>query len=101
MRKNILWLVSLSTLVFVLMGCSAAGSLDATSWRLETYVDDTGTMADVLPDSVVTLDFQAEQVSGNASCNNYNGKKSNLASWPQLAKSVLNPRGLWTRNMPI
>ena len=73
MRKNILWLVSLSTLVFVLMGCSAAGSLDATSWRLETYVDDTGTMANVLPDSVVTLDFQAEQVSGNASCNNYNG----------------------------
>jgi len=73
MKKTLFWLVGLSMLMLLLVACSAAGSLDATSWKLESYVDDTGTMVDILPDSVVSLDFQAEQVSGNASCNNYNG----------------------------
>jgi len=73
MKKILLWLIGFSVLVFVLVACATAGGLDATSWKLESYADAAGDLVDALPDSVVTLNFQAEQVSGNASCNNYSG----------------------------
>jgi len=73
MKKTFFWLMSLATLAIMLVACSAAGGLDATSWKLESYADAAGELVDVLPGSVVTLDFQAAQVSGNASCNNYSG----------------------------
>ena len=57
----------------ILAACSAPGGLDATSWKLESYADTTAEMVAVLPGSVVTLDFQATQVSGSAGCNNYSG----------------------------
>ena len=60
-------------LALVLVACSAAGGLDATSWKLESYADEAGVMVDALPRSVVTLNFQAEQVSGSAGCNNFSG----------------------------
>jgi len=80
MKKIFPWLIAISMLVFVLVACSAAGGLDATSWKLESYVGDTGTMVDVLPESVVTLNFQADQVSGMASCNNYSGSYQTTGS---------------------
>jgi len=73
MKKILSRLIGFSTLVFVLVACSGAGGLDATSWKLESYADAAGDMVDALPESVVTLNFQAEQISGNASCNNYTG----------------------------
>jgi heat shock protein HslJ len=66
--------VGLAVLIAVILSaCSASGGLDATSWKLESYADAAGELVDVLPESVVTLFFQAEQVSGSAGCNNYNG----------------------------
>jgi len=73
MKKVLFWLIGLSTLVFMLVACSAAGGLDATNWKLESYADEAGDMVDALSESVVTLNFQANQVSGMAGCNNYSG----------------------------
>ena len=80
MKKTFFWLMSLATLAIMLVACSAAGGLDATSWKLESYADDAGDMVDALPKSVVTLNFQAEQVSGSAGCNNYNGSYQTTGS---------------------
>ena len=74
MRKTFRRLiVFLGLMAIFLAACSAPGGLDATSWKLGSYADAAGKLVDVLPGSVVTLDFQAAQVSGNASCNNYSG----------------------------
>jgi heat shock protein HslJ len=59
--------------VFLLAACAPRASLDATSWSLESYRNAEGEMQEALPESVVTADFQATQVSGMAGCNNYNG----------------------------
>jgi len=81
MKKFLSWLVGLFMLMaFVLTACSAAGGLDATSWELESYADAAGNMVDALPDSAVTLNFQADQVSGMASCNNYSGSYQTTGS---------------------
>lgn len=63
----------LALAAIVLAACSPAQGLDATSWRLETFRSPEGDMTEVLPDSVVTMDFQADQVSGISGCNNYSG----------------------------
>jgi heat shock protein HslJ len=58
----------------LLSACSPRSqSLDATNWSLDTLRDEQGEMVDVLPGTVVTIDFQADTVSGQAGCNNYNG----------------------------
>lgn len=74
MRKIYFSVIGLTILIVVILtACSAPGGLDATSWKLESISDNGGEMVDALPGSVVTLDFQATQVSGSAGCNNYNG----------------------------
>ena len=74
MKKYLSSIVVLVVLTGVmLVACSAPGGLDATSWKLESYAENGGDVVDVLPGSVVTLDFQATQVSGSAGCNNYSG----------------------------
>jgi heat shock protein HslJ len=74
MKKILSPIIGLTILLaIILTACSPAGGLDATSWKLDSYVDDAGDMVDVLPGSVVSLDFQATQVSGSAGCNNYSG----------------------------
>ena len=74
MKKYLSSIVVLVVLTGVMLAaCSAPGGLDSTSWKLESYAEDGGDVVDVLPGSVVTLDFQATQVSGSAGCNNYSG----------------------------
>jgi heat shock protein HslJ len=74
MRKFRYLIIGLTVLMAVILpACSTAGGLDATSWKLESYADTAGDMMDVLPESAITLNFQADQVSGIASCNNYSG----------------------------
>ena len=74
MKKILNSAIGIAVLMAVILAaCSPAGGLDATSWKLESYADDGGVMLDVLPESVVTLDFQATQVSGSAGCNNFSG----------------------------
>jgi heat shock protein HslJ len=74
MKKILYSIVGLTVLMAVLLtACSPAGGLDATSWKLESYADNAGDTVDALTGSVVTLDFQATQVSGSAGCNNFSG----------------------------
>jgi len=49
-----------------------APSLDGSSWNLESYLNEAGEMASVLPGSTNTALFQANHVTGIAGCNNYN-----------------------------
>ncbi len=57
----------------MLTACSTTESLDATSWEMTSYTDSQGSLTDILPDTIVTAHFQANQVSGNVTCNNYSG----------------------------
>ena len=67
-------------MAITLSACSAPGGLDTTSWKLESYRNAEGDTVEVLPESVVTLDLQADQVSGMASCNNYSGSYQTTGS---------------------
>ena len=81
MKKILSSIVGFSVLLAMLLAaCSAAGGLDATSWELESYLSSEGDMMRVLPKSVVTLNFQADQVSGMAGCNNYSGSYQTTGS---------------------
>ncbi len=51
----------------------AAGSLEGTFWILALDPDATGQMVSVLPDSRANIEFSSGQVTGNATCNLYNG----------------------------
>ena len=74
MKKTIFLVIVFSTLFGVMLAaCSTTQSLDATSWRMTSYRDSQGSLAEILPDTVVTADFQSDQVSGNVTCNNYSG----------------------------
>jgi heat shock protein HslJ len=48
-------------------------NLDATSWAMTSYRDSQGNLTEILPETIVTADFQADQFSGNLTCNNYSG----------------------------
>jgi heat shock protein HslJ len=91
--------VSILMLVF-LAACSATAGLDATNWKLESYADAAGEMMDVLPKSAATLNFQAAQVSGNASCNNFsgnyqtNGSKIEFGPMAATRKMCAQPLGI-------
>lgn len=66
------WLILLAAFSLVLTSCAAQeNKLDATSWAVESYLASSGEMTDTLPDSTVTVYFQAGNVNGNAGCNNY------------------------------
>jgi heat shock protein HslJ len=101
MKKIHFSIIGLAVLIVVILtACSPAGGLDATSWKLESIAEDGGDMVDALPGSVVTLDFQATQVSGSAGCNNYNGSYqtdgSNIEFGPLATtrKMCNEPRGI-------
>lgn len=73
--KNIVILIILCTtlLGMLLVACSAKESLEGTSWAMVSYRDSQGDLTNILPDTIITADFQTNQVSGNVSCNNYSG----------------------------
>ena len=86
---------------FVLTACGAPNtSLDATSWHLESYRDAGDNMVDVLPDSVSTVLFQADHLSGSAGCNNYstsyetNGASISFGPVANTLKSCETPEGI-------
>ena len=68
-------LILFSLLVGSLLLAACAGSdnsLDGTNWQLNRYQDKSGDLVPVIPDTIVTAQFQATKVSGIAGCNNYN-----------------------------
>jgi heat shock protein HslJ len=50
---------------------AAATPLEGALWRLASYVNDQGTLVQVLPDAQITIQFQEGQVAGSAGCNRY------------------------------
>lgn len=40
---------------------------------MTSYRDSQGNLTEILPETIVTADFQADQFSGNLTCNNYSG----------------------------
>jgi heat shock protein HslJ len=74
MKRITQWILILGTaVVLMLSACSLEGtSLDGSSWALSSYRDSTGDTVNILPRSTVTAHFQADTVTGIASCNNYN-----------------------------
>jgi heat shock protein HslJ len=48
-------------------------ALEGTLWKLHSYVSDEGETVPVLPDTEITLELNAGQLSGNAGCNNIFG----------------------------
>ncbi len=48
-------------------------SLEGTTWVLDAYLSSEGVLVSVLADSEATVTFQAGEVGGNASCNQYFG----------------------------
>ena len=73
MKKTFLVIVCAALLGVILTACSTAESLDATSWAMTSYRDSQGNLTEILPDTIATADFQADQVSGNVTCNSYSG----------------------------
>ncbi len=45
--------------------------LEGVTWRLVSFIDRKGNQKSVLPDTNVTVEFESEQVRGNAGCNQY------------------------------
>ena len=66
-------IVCATLLGMILTACSTPASLDGTSWAMTSYRDAQGNLTEILPETIVTADFQADQVSGNVTCNNYSG----------------------------
>jgi heat shock protein HslJ len=71
-KRIIIWLILVAAFTMMLISCGAQeNELDATSWVVESYLASSGEITDMLPDSTITVYFQAGNVNGNAGCNNY------------------------------
>jgi heat shock protein HslJ len=60
-------------LVFGKDATPATASLEGTIWKLDSYLNSQGELVGVLPDTAITAEFQAGQVTGSAGCNSYFG----------------------------
>ncbi len=60
-------------------------SLEGVSWALDSYIDQQGNTADVLPSTEITALFESGRLSGSGGCNSYsaayvaNGNKINIS----------------------
>jgi len=74
MKKTIIWIILYTTLLGVMLAaCSTGENLGGTSWVMTSYRGSQGNLTEILPETIVTAEFQADQVSGNVTCNNYSG----------------------------
>lgn len=103
MKMKLVWAVIVNMLVAILLlsACASGGnSLDGTNWQLTSYQDANGEMATKKPGTVVTAQFQAEQVSGIAGCNNYSasyqvdGKRLTFGPAAATRKMCAEPAGI-------
>jgi heat shock protein HslJ len=101
MKKTAFFVIVCATLLgLMLSACSTAQSLDGTSWAMTSYRDSQGNLSEILPDTIATADFQADQVSGNVSCNNYsgayqtNGNKITIGPLATTLRECVGPDGI-------
>ena len=73
--KNIVPILSVATLSLLIAGCIGENSLklEGTPWVLESYVNDEGTLVNVLSGTEVTADFHGGTIRGSGGCNSYSG----------------------------
>ena len=101
LKKIVGWILfGLLCGTFLLSACSAAGNpLEATSWELVSYRNAEGGLSSKETNTIVTAIFQADQVSGIASCNNYtapyeiDGKKLTFSPAATTRKICPEPTG--------
>lgn len=101
MKKN-MWIqiVCVMLLGLFLTACSTAEDLDGTSWDLESYRNSGGAMVDILPDTIVTANFQEDQVWGDVTCNNYSGsykttrRKISIGPLAATLRMCVGPEGI-------
>ncbi|MBU7033185.1 MAG: META domain-containing protein [Theionarchaea archaeon] len=74
MKMNYI-LIPLMILILAL-GCigQESPSFEGIEWKLDSYMNASGELIDVLADSEVTALFQDGRVTGNAGCNSYFGE---------------------------
>jgi heat shock protein HslJ len=101
MKKTAFFVILCATLLgTILSACSTAESLDGTSWAMTSYRDSQGNLTEILPETIVTADFQADQVSGNVTCNNYsgtyqtNGNKITIGPLATTLRECVGPDGI-------
>jgi heat shock protein HslJ len=60
----------------MVMGCidQESRQLEGVKWKLDSYINVSGTLVDLVPDSEITAIFQDGRVAGNAGCNSYFGE---------------------------
>jgi heat shock protein HslJ len=54
-------------------GGDAPAALEGTQWRLVSYANGQGETVNVLPETEITAEFTADQITGGAGCNLYTG----------------------------
>ncbi|KLK87627.1 hypothetical protein SZ63_10025 [Methanoculleus sediminis] len=110
-RNFILTTASLLVIVvacIVVAGCTGGMStpgtavgLTGTSWTLDSYLDENGTLVEVLPGTEVTARFDDDgKVTGSAGCNGYggdyrlDGTTLSISSIAQTLKLCTEPEGI-------
>ncbi len=110
-RNYILTTASLLVIVvasIIAAGCmggtstpGAPAALAGTSWTLDSYLDENGTLVPVLPGTEVTAAFGPDgKVTGSAGCNHYggdyqlNGTSLSVSSLVQTLKLCTEPEGI-------
>ncbi|BBL67995.1 META domain-containing protein [Methanoculleus chikugoensis] len=110
-RNTILTAASLFVIVvacIVVAGCTGGTStpgtvvgLAGTSWTLDSYLDENGTLVPVLPGTEVTAAFGPDgKVAGSAGCNGYggdyqlDGTSLSVSSLVQTLKLCTEPEGI-------
>jgi len=103
-KQHGLFLFSLLVGSLLLVACAGNGNpLDGTSWQLDKYRDEEGEMVSIKRDTIVTALFQADKVSGIASCNNYNssyqvdGDQLTFSPAATTRKVCVDPLGIMTQ----
>lgn len=100
--KSVMWFQILFIIVFgaSLAACSPTEDLDGTSWAMESYRDSGGAIVDILPDTIVSANFQGDQVWGNVTCNDYSGsyqttgKKIKIGPLATTMRMCVGPEGI-------
>ncbi|HET7828770.1 MAG TPA: META domain-containing protein [Candidatus Limnocylindrales bacterium] len=76
-RRRLGFLAALAVLLPLLSACAPAtgdgGTLEGTRWVLDSYADETGTLA-IVPETIYAdAEFAAHRISGFAGCNEFGG----------------------------
>ncbi|WP_292518055.1 META domain-containing protein [Methanoculleus sp.] len=113
-RRNINYILAVASLLIIgvasiiTAGCisgtstpGAAVALPGTSWSLDSYLAENGTLVPVLPGTELTAQFDNDgKVTGSAGCNGYggdylqNGTTLSVSSLVQTLKLCTEPEGI-------